>query len=189
VKLCQEVGCGRPHRARGKCLQHYDIARRNGSLIDAPRIAEKVPFETRLQESAANRDQHECWPWTGTIDRDGYGRTSRPRGLAHRTAYLMIKGPIPDGLEIDHLCRNRECVNPDHLEPVTHAENMRRAAPSSGSAVLVGRRVVKPPPRAPHCKQGHEYTPENTYVYRGSRNCRACNRAAAARYAQKAAAR
>ncbi|WP_033356238.1 HNH endonuclease signature motif containing protein, partial [Kitasatospora aureofaciens] len=89
---------------------------------------------------------------------------------AHRYAYTQLVGPIPDGLVIDHLCRNPSCVNPAHLEPVTHAENMRRSEPAMRT----------------HCIHGHEFTEANTY-YRtpncdGVRQCRACNAKAAARY-------
>lgn len=103
-----------------------------------------------------------CWRWTAsTKGPTGYGQFSlngRPR-LAHRVAYEMFIGPIPDGLQIDHLCRNRWCVNPAHLEPVTNQENGRR-----GRAVRT------------HCPHGHPYDAINTAVYRGWRTCRECNR-------------
>lgn len=75
-----------------------------------------------------------CWNWIGRVDRYGYGclrlqLTGRRRQLgAHRAAWIAFRGPVPDGLTIDHLCSNVLCVNPDHLEPVTNAENIRRAA-------------------------------------------------------------
>ena len=69
-----------------------------------------------------------CWLWQGRLTRDGYGATGAAGRsvLAHRLSYETFVGPIPEGLEIDHLCRVRACVNPAHLEPVTHAENVRR---------------------------------------------------------------
>ena len=78
----------------------------------------------------------DCWVWQGQTAGAGYGvfqyggsRTNRNRIYAHRFAYEQAKGPIPDGLEVDHLCRNKRCVKPDHLEAVTHQENQRRAGP------------------------------------------------------------
>lgn len=75
-----------------------------------------------------------CWPWQGFTDFNSYGRFSR-YGLAHRFAYEFLVGPIPKGLEIDHLCRNKSCVNPDHLEAVTHRENIRRDYRARGYAM------------------------------------------------------
>ena len=118
-----------------------------------------------------------CWVWKAFKDRHGYGKfwdgTRLPSGnprkvLAHRFAYELLVGPIPDGLQIDHLCRNRSCVNPAHMEPVTSGENVRRG----NSPRLSGERM-----RAKaHCPQGHKYTQENTYVWRGVRHCRECRR-------------
>jgi len=107
-----------------------------------------------------------CWLWTGRTHK-GYG--THPRiGLAHRFTYEQLVGPIPVGMEIDHLCRNTMCCNPAHLEPVTRAENMRRQSTAQT-----------------HCKHGHEFTPENTYKRNGHRSCRACTAAAQRRYQER----
>lgn len=117
-----------------------------------------------------------CWEWQGAIVAAGYGRcltaeTPFP-GMysAHRVAYTIVKGTIPDGLAIDHLCRNRRCVNPDHLEAVTLAENIARGVQARNGH------------DATHCKNGHEYTPENTYWCWGGRRCKTCVKAYNAEY-------
>ena len=109
-----------------------------------------------------------CWLWGGTVDHHGYGRY-RMR-LAHRLAYLELAGEIPDGLELDHLCRVPACVNPNHLEPVSHAENVRRSIAGQVNSARLRTRT--------HCKNGHPFSAENTYVYpNGYRECRICARA------------
>ena len=114
-----------------------------------------------------------CWLWFGTTTPTGYGQIG-VRGktrYAHRVMYEAHRGPIPDGLEIDHRCRVRHCVNPEHLELVTHRENQRRGAVARNAYVTF-------------CPSGHEYDEANTYhLPDGRRNCRACRRAReAARY-------
>lgn len=113
-----------------------------------------------------------CWVWTGGVDRHGYGYWGR--ALAHRRMYEQHVGPIPAGLEIDHLCRNTLCVNPEHLEPVTHAENVAR---SRAGQVNRDRMLART-----HCRHGHEYTDENTDRSTGWRRCRECNRTACRAY-------
>lgn len=114
----------------------------------------------------------DCWVWNAGVSGSGYGRywheVEKRFVQAHRYAYESVVGLIPDGLVIDHLCRNRLCVRPDHLSPVTHAENVRRGAKS----VLVVE-----------CAKGHEYSPENTYVKpNGCRDCRTCRTERKRRY-------
>ena len=107
-----------------------------------------------------------CWHWTGWRTPVGYGRI-RVAGqlwLTHRYMYETLCGPIPDGLSLDHQCRNPSCVNPAHLEPVTHAENVRR-----GRSGQFQRNKT-------HCPHGHAYSSENTGVYSGRRQCMTCNR-------------
>lgn len=109
-----------------------------------------------------------CMLFTGTLDRDGYGRlqVNGRRWVAHRAAYELAHGPIPDGLTLDHLCRVRNCVNPAHLEPVTLRENVLRGEGQSA------RNAV-----ATHCHQGHPFDEANTYRRPGGgRTCRACKR-------------
>lgn len=108
-----------------------------------------------------------CWLWTGYVE-GGYGRYGHgAERLVHRLVYIELVGPIPEGLELDHTCRVRACCNPDHLEPVTHAENVRR-----------GEGLAAQQARQTECKRGHPFTPENTYTYRQgrSRRCRTCRR-------------
>lgn len=108
-----------------------------------------------------------CWLWEGPGMGNGYGvfNVGFKHLSAHRFAYEMLKGPIPPGLTIDHLCRNRACVNPDHMEPVTNVENVMR-----------GESLAAQNARKTHCMRGHEFTVENTNTNGGRRQCRACNR-------------
>lgn len=107
-----------------------------------------------------------CWIWTAST-RKGYGRAWVDGRVqpAHRVAFEQLRGPVPDGLDLDHLCRNRSCVNPAHLEPVTRGENLRRGNGWSGRNA-----------RKTHCKYGHEFDASNTLIENGKRTCRICKK-------------
>ena len=128
-----------------------------------------------------------CWIWTGAISSVGYGAFGAERvngrnrnALAHRFAYEQLVGPIPEGLVLDHLCRVTRCVNPVHLEPVTHRENLDRGTPSA-SHLNRGKT---------HCKNGHEFTEENTYWFNEgrSRGCFTCRRETSRRWNERVSA-
>lgn len=113
-------------------------------------------------------DPDSCWMWTGTRTPDDYGMFyfNRKQTTAHRFAYLVFVGPLPEGYVPDHLCRNHWCVNPRHLEPVTSRENTLR-----------GNSVMAQKARWTHCQNGHEFTNENTgRDSRGNRYCKLCRR-------------
>jgi hypothetical protein len=125
---------------------------------------EEIRFWAKVVISATG-----CWLWTRATTKDGYGHfyptRSRQAVLAHRWAYEFLVGPIPAEKELDHVCRVPACVNPAHLEPVTHRVNcLRGQSPYAKKA------------RQTHCKHGHEFTPENTMIHRGCRECRECER-------------
>jgi hypothetical protein len=134
----------------------------------------RISYPTILERCLAdNADRPtECWPYPGCINKHtGYGKTWDRRlwrsSDAHRVAYELLVGPVPDGLVLDHLCRNRACCNPAHLEPVTMRENLRRGvSPSAQQA------------RQTHCFRGHPLSGDNlVWVARGrKRGCKECRR-------------
>lgn len=124
---CLVDACDRPTKAFGLCPTHYMRQRRHGDTTR--RTNQGVPVAERFWDKVDRRGDDECWPWLAAKSARGYGRFKVGRQLlrAHRYAYEFLVGPIPDGLTIDHLCNQPSCVNPAHMEPVTHIENRRRA--------------------------------------------------------------
>ena len=166
--------CPRPAHGKGYCGKHYQRWQsHNDPLVVRPFGGIQVPPEERFW-SKVNKDGSvpdyaphlgPCWTWDGTRNAKGYGvLTIRGRvgsRLAHVLAWEFTKGLVPEGLELDHLCRVKHCVNVDlHLEPVTHAENVRR-----------GSNAMKT-----HCPRGHPYDEANTHYSSNGRKCRECNK-------------
>lgn len=151
---------------------HYERWRKYGDIDANHRTAPAVDrFWPKVNKdgplSAYRPDLGPCWLWTGATnageEREPYGHfwDGKEQVYSHRFSYETARGPIPAEYDVDHLCRVRLCVNPEHLEPVTRQENLRRARP----------------PLSTHCRAGHEYTPENTSVRAsGRRDCRACRK-------------
>ncbi|MEH0542985.1 HNH endonuclease signature motif containing protein [Streptomyces sp. B21-105] len=126
-------------------------AKADGTFVPLIRHSRQAPFEKVM--SRIDQQPGGCWLYTGALMADGYARVKDASTdhalLVHRVTYEALVGRVPVGLVLDHLCRVRHCVNPQHLEPVTDAENIRR-----GVHARLGDRT--------HCTEGHEYTPENT---------------------------
>lgn len=127
MSACRVTDCDRPARSLSLCQTHYKRHARGVSLT-TPIRKRGLGFDSWVDKTA------ECWIWRGTTQAKGYGRFNAPGTaspmLAHRYSYEQIYGPIPQGMQIDHRCRNTSCVRPDHLEVVTAAENLRRARES-----------------------------------------------------------
>lgn len=176
-----------PHPLRNSVRHHLHAPERGFRLMPRPRIpcgdcgalctfgsqrcwtCWKASKGNPLERHTVVDESTGCWEWQGAHTRDGYGmlRIENRAISSHRYSYTTLVGPIPEGLEIDHLCRNRNCCNPEHLEPVTRSENLRRSP-------LMGRARLS----MTHCKRGHPYNEANTrYTTEGHRQCRECENA------------
>lgn len=160
---CLVPSCPNGIYGNGLCLKHYTRQRRHGSIDVNLRPELAMTFEERFWRYVNKTD--DCWLWTGFINSTGYAKFGTPSLYAHRVAYELVVGPIPAGLELDHLCRTRHCVRPSHLEPVTHREN-----------VLRGNGLAAQQARKTHCPKGHLYNEANTRWYGNRRICKQCNR-------------
>lgn len=182
---CTIDGCERPNFGRGYCQMHYTRWRSHGDPHSVVRHVGDPMANFRAKVMVGGAD--ECWPWIGALDGANYGcfRVNGRSVGAHRWFYEQAVGPVPVGLELDHLCHtgdrgclggplclHRRCVNPAHLEPVPPAENVRRGR--SPHAINAAKTA---------CVNGHAFDTANTYVgARGGRSCRKCATTAATRY-------
>jgi hypothetical protein len=173
-RICRLEGCTRTVHGHDLCSPHYKRWKRWGDpLIRRPTAPAEGRFWVKVDKAgpvpAQGVASGPCWQWMAGRTAQGYGGFHPADGgmvLAHRYSWELLRGPIPEGLVIDHLCRNRRCVNPDHLEVVTLAENTRR-----GFGISTWNRLKT------ECPAGHLYSAENTYISpKGSRICRACAR-------------
>lgn len=160
-RTCSVDGCENPLVSRGFCRKHYQRWLKYGGPAAKARW-EKTPAERFWPKVDADGD---CWVWMAGRTADGYGRfraDQETRVLAHRWSYEILVGEIQLGFQLDHLCKNPPCVNPDHLQPVPPRENVRRSSVRS-------RNVSKT-----HCPQGHPYSGENLIKSGSRRSCRVC---------------
>lgn len=170
---CAVDDCSEVPRSLGFCAAHYKRFRRWGDPLGSRPVTDVAErFWGKVNKfgpvPAHRPGLGPCWIWTAGGISKGYGSfdvSKVKKVLAHRWAYQQVYGSITEGLVIDHLCRNRRCVNPSHLEEVTNEENLRRGA---GYGLQNGMRD--------HCIHGHQYTPENSYYSpkRGEIRCRQC---------------
>ncbi len=168
-RTCTVDGCTGGVFARGWCCKHWKRWRKSGDVHDVG-DGRTLPAAIRFAAKVSQPDCNGCWNWLGRDNGQGYGafKAGGVQYKAHRFSYEMAVGPIPDGLELDHLCRNRMCVNPAHLEPVTSRVNVLRGiAPPAANATKT------------HCPKGHPYDDANTWHAKSRRErvCKTCKRA------------
>lgn len=136
IRKCTLDGCEKLIHAKGLCQGHYTQQARGQVFRPLQARSHDLTLEQRMFKKVHKGGANGCWEWTGATDRKGYGRikiSKRMRG-AHRIAWEMANGPIPDGMDIDHRCANPSCVNPEHLRVVTRSQNnQHRTGPQKNS--------------------------------------------------------
>ena len=139
---CSFEGCGRKHYARGLCNGHYQQQRSGAPL--AP-LREHLTFEERVWSRVERTGT--CWVWTGEKKPKGYGAIGRDGATlyAHRVVWEMVRGPIPEGMQLDHRCHEKTCVNPDHLRLVTNAQNHQNLSGAYANSTTGVRGVTRNP--------------------------------------------
>ena len=154
MKNCTIIGCDLKHMGVGFCQKHYQRFKKHG---DPNKVDNFYREDEKRFLSHVKIIDSGCWEWQGRISNKGYAHFFWDKSTknAHRFSYKQYVGPLTKGLQIDHLCRNKTCVNPSHLEQVTQQVNISRI----------------PRHTKTHCKKGHEYTPENSYFYKETKRC------------------
>lgn len=167
---CSIDGCGRKIAGRGFCASHLRRFREYGNAEAGPPIrgySPPLPRSATLEDRFWAKvnipaDVLGCWEWTGALNPgNGYAVIQAAPGrrrFAHQVSYELSMGTIGTGMEIDHVCRNRKCVNPLHLRAVSASDNSR----------------ARPDRKVTHCPKGHPYSGDNLYEHKGHRHCRAC---------------
>lgn len=186
---CSVETCTSPAKLKGMCRLHYHRNWRLGT--PTPKFGKNVsdtPLAVRFWSFVEKTD--DCWRWTGAPTTFGYGKLKFKNAplAAHRVAYELLVGPIPEGMSLDHLCHTRDltcpggkkcphrlCVNPEHLEPVSGRENRMR-----------GRSFAPVNAAKTECIHGHPFDAANTYITtKGTRVCRACTSASQRAYQKR----
>lgn len=181
MKMCAAPECAAKAISKGYCPKHYMRLKNRGTL-DVTIRRDWSPLQRILQKTITLSNG--CLEFIGARS-GGYGQISvgnRRMRAVHLVVYEHFNGSTPKGMEIDHICRNRACCNPWHLEPVTHAENVRRGLSPLQASVRNADLNRERGAAKTHCVRGHPYTEENTGRHHGARYCRACSREKAREY-------